>query len=78
MVGEGSYTVDGQAREMDAVPFVEDGRIFIPVRYLSYALSVAEENVLWDCRTQTVALWPMGLGPDFPSATMFVSPWFSS
>lgn len=56
VVGKNTYTVDGQAREMDAVAFVESGRTFVPVRYLAYALGVPGSSVSWDEKTQGVAL----------------------
>jgi uncharacterized protein YkwD len=56
VVGQKSYTVDGQSREMDAVPFVENGRTFVPVRYLAYALGVADKDVTWDVKTQAVTM----------------------
>ncbi|MDQ0286813.1 hypothetical protein J2Z49_001930 [Desulfofundulus luciae] len=56
VVGQGSYTVDGQDREMDAAPFVESDRTFVPVRYLAYALGIAEKDITWDVKTQTVTI----------------------
>jgi Exopolysaccharide biosynthesis protein related to N-acetylglucosamine-1-phosphodiester alpha-N-acetylglucosaminidase len=56
VVGQNIYTVDGQPREMDAAPFVENGRIFVPVRYLAYALGVAEDDIVWVGETGTVSL----------------------
>lgn len=53
VVGQESYTVDGQPKEMDAAPFIENGRTFVPVRYLAYALGVAEENIVWVGETGT-------------------------
>jgi len=56
MVGQGSYTVDGQPREMDGAPFIENGRTYVPVRYLAYALGVAKDDVVWVGETGTVSL----------------------
>jgi len=47
-VGCPSYTVDGQKHVMDAGPYIKDGRVFVPVRYLAYACGVAEESVIYE------------------------------
>lgn len=51
-----SYTVDGIAKQMDAVPFIENGRTYVPVRYLAYVLGVVKEDILWDGKARTVTL----------------------
>ena len=56
VVGQWSYAVDGQPREMDGAPFIENGRIYVPVRYLAYALGVAEDDIVWVGETGTVSL----------------------
>jgi len=55
VVGQASYTVDDQAKQMDAKTFIENSRTYVPVRYLGDALG-AETG--WDegTRTVTVAL----------------------
>lgn len=59
-VGEKSYTlsVSGrqEAREMDVSPFLANGRTYVPVRYLAYALGVPDQDVGWDNKSKTVAL----------------------
>lgn len=45
-----------ERHEMDAVPFVESGRTFVPVRYLALAMGVAERDILWDGKNRTVTL----------------------
>ena len=39
-VGQPSYTVDGQSFAMNAAPIISNGRLLVPVRYLSDALGV--------------------------------------
>ncbi|QIA27704.1 copper amine oxidase N-terminal domain-containing protein [Thermaerobacter sp. PB12/4term] len=51
-VSKGSRTIAVHA--MDAAPFVEGGRTFVPVRYLAAAIGVA--SVEWDPAAQTVVL----------------------
>lgn len=50
VVGLDEYFVNGQTPgvKMDAVPFIENGRTFVPIRYLGYALGVTSENVGWN------------------------------
>lgn len=56
VIGQNSYTADGQEKTMDAAPFIENDRTYVPVRYLAYALGVAEKDVGWDGSTNTVTL----------------------
>ncbi|MBE3587050.1 MAG: N-acetylmuramoyl-L-alanine amidase [Thermoanaerobacteraceae bacterium] len=56
-VGETNYTVNGETFSMaGAAPFIEQGRTFVPVRYLARALGISEENIQWDGKTRTVVL----------------------
>jgi hypothetical protein len=55
-VGRGYYTADGQQNWMDAAPFVQNDRTYVPVRYLAYALGVNENDVKYDNGTVTLAL----------------------
>lgn len=45
---------------MDAAPFVDSGRTFVPMRYLAYALGVPEEGAKWDRGSQAVTLVARG------------------
>jgi len=55
-IGLKSYVVDGKVYDMDAAPFVQDGRTFVPVRFLGYALGLTPKDVIWDDATQTATL----------------------
>lgn len=55
-VGQTSYSLDGRLTVMDAVPFVENGRAFVPVRYLALALGVPESKIVWNPSSLTVTL----------------------
>jgi hypothetical protein len=39
-VGKANYVLNGQTYPTDASPFIEDGRVFVPVRYLAGALGL--------------------------------------
>jgi hypothetical protein len=56
VIGQKSYTADGQEKQMDAAAFVENGRTYVPVRYLALALGVAENDIIWVGKTGEVSL----------------------
>ncbi|MCL6635857.1 MAG: copper amine oxidase N-terminal domain-containing protein, partial [Peptococcaceae bacterium] len=60
VLGQKSYFSDGQTREMDAVPFIQNGRAFVPVRYLALSLGVPEDKIIWSPSAQTVTLMKDG------------------
>ncbi|OPY55799.1 MAG: hypothetical protein A4E55_02387 [Pelotomaculum sp. PtaU1.Bin035] len=64
-VGSDTYYINGLAGKMDAVPFVESGRTFVPVRYLSAGLGVP---IRWDEAKERVEM-PIPYSED---ATIFV------
>ncbi|MGI9951974.1 copper amine oxidase N-terminal domain-containing protein [Moorellaceae bacterium AZ2] len=43
-----TYTVNGVEATMDVAPYIKDGRTYLPVRYVAYALGISPENVIWD------------------------------
>ena len=57
-IGVNKYFVDGKAdgMTMDAKPFLQDGRTFVPIRFLSNALGVPDERISWEDATKTVTL----------------------
>ncbi|OPX90741.1 MAG: Ycf48-like protein [Pelotomaculum sp. PtaB.Bin104] len=54
IVGRNSYTVGENAIGMDAASFLENERMYVPVRYLGNALGA---TIKWDEGTQTVTLY---------------------
>ena len=57
MVGQAEYIVDDvMPVRTDAVPFVEQGRVFVPLRYLARALGVADEKVTWEPETKKITV----------------------
>ncbi|MQL51855.1 copper amine oxidase N-terminal domain-containing protein [Desulfofundulus thermobenzoicus] len=69
-VGLNEYFVNNQTpgTKMDVAPFIESGRTFVPVRFLSNALGVQNDNIGWDGKTQLVTLKQ----PGFPAVEMTV------
>lgn len=58
VAGRSEYFVNGETpgHKMDVAPYIENGRTFVPVRYLGYALGVTEDNVKWDGNQQRASL----------------------
>ncbi|AEG14566.1 copper amine oxidase-like domain-containing protein [Desulfofundulus kuznetsovii DSM 6115] len=58
VVGTREYFVNGQTPgvKMDVAPFVEAGRTFVPVRYLSNALGVEDKYIGWNEKARLVTL----------------------
>lgn len=48
VVGSASYTINNQSYLMDAIPFIKDGRVFVPIRFLALACSVSPENIFFE------------------------------
>lgn len=69
-LGVKEYFVDGQTpgTRMDVAPFIENGRTYVPVRYLSNALGVTDENIGWDERARLVTL----AEPGFPKVELTI------
>ncbi len=53
VVDQASYIVDGQVKLMDAKTFIENGRTYVPVRYLGDALGASTE---WNENEKTVTI----------------------
>lgn len=41
---------------MDVAPYIKEDRTYVPVRYLAYALGVAEDGVTWDGNARRVGI----------------------
>ena len=61
-VGVKEYFVDNKVPgvKMDVAPFIENGRTFVPVRFLSNALGVQNQNIFWYGDTGQVKLQEPG------------------
>ncbi|GAB6159019.1 copper amine oxidase N-terminal domain-containing protein [Desulfotomaculum varum] len=47
-IGSTIYTAGGVTKVMDAAPYIKNGRTYVPVRYLAYALGVAENDIAYE------------------------------
>ncbi len=52
VIGQSSYSVGGVVHKIDVAPFIENGRVFVPARYLD-AIGI---KMGWDKVTSTVTL----------------------
>jgi hypothetical protein len=48
------YEVNGVAKVMDAAPYIKNGRTYVPVRFLGYALGLTDAEIVWDEAAQKV------------------------
>ena len=59
-VGEKHYTVNvsgkQESKETDLASFIENGRTYVPLRYLAFSLGIPEEGIKWSDSTRTVTL----------------------
>ncbi|AOQ25315.1 hypothetical protein MTAT_20770 [Moorella thermoacetica] len=53
VIGSTTYTVNGVENTMDVAAYTKDGRTYLPVRYVAYALGITPENILWDGKNAT-------------------------
>jgi len=60
-----TYSVNGQANTMDVAPFAENGRTYVPLRFIGYAVGVAEKDIVWDGDKKTAALVMNGITEEF-------------
>lgn len=51
------YYVNGKAMVMDVAPYITNGRTFLPIRYVAYALDIDEEDIVWDSAARTVTIY---------------------
>lgn len=56
VIDQRTYVTDSQAKSMDAAPFIENGRSFVPARYLALALGVPEDKIIWSSSSSTLTL----------------------
>ena len=55
-IGKSFYDLNGQTQAMDAAPFVETNRTYVPVRYLTLSLGVPVDKIKWNPNDKIVTL----------------------
>ena len=54
VVGEKYYLKNASKIEMDAIPYIEEGYIMVPLRYVAQAFSITGGNILFSNQTVTL------------------------
>lgn len=61
MIGASSYIVDGKPMAATSVPFIENGRTYLGIRDMAYAMGISDDFVKWDQATQTATITKNGV-----------------
>ena len=56
VIGQKAYMADGQVSTMDTAPFTENGRTYVPLRFVGNTVGVTDSNIGWDNASQTATL----------------------
>ena len=48
--------MNGVGTALNAAPEIKDGRVFLPLRDLGYALGLSDNQITWDATTNTATL----------------------
>ncbi|MEW6540407.1 MAG: stalk domain-containing protein [Bacillota bacterium] len=46
-IGKDHYTSNGRRAQMDSVPYLKDGRTYLPLRYVGLSLGVNPGDIKW-------------------------------
>jgi len=52
-INSDEYTSNGQTNTMDVAPFIRQGRTYLPVRYMGYAIGMGSSDINWNPQTET-------------------------
>ena len=55
-IGSTNFRMNGQIYSMDIAPYIKDGSVYLPVRFVALAMGVSEENILWDNSSQKLTI----------------------
>lgn len=55
-IGSAYYTLKGSGQWMDVAPYIRDGRTYMPIRYVAYAMGLTDADIIWDEATRQVIL----------------------
>lgn len=59
-VGRNSYFINGIEHSMDVVPCLEEGKLYLPLRFAAAAVGIGEDKIVWDSRVKKVSLQKPG------------------
>lgn len=55
-IGVATYKIDNGGWLMDAVPYLDQDRTYVPIRFLAYGLDIYDSDIKWDNKTKEVTL----------------------
>ena len=55
-INTSNSVIHGVSTKMNIAPYVKQGRAYLPVRYVAYALGVEEKDITWDADLELVTL----------------------
>lgn len=58
--GQNTYTVGDQVYTMDTAPFIQNGRTYVPMRFLANALGVPNDHIWWGGSSEQIILQGSG------------------
>ncbi|NTW05574.1 MAG: copper amine oxidase N-terminal domain-containing protein, partial [Peptococcaceae bacterium] len=56
VVGSNQFVFDQNIIEMDAAPYIKDGRTYLPLRYAAQGIGLTESNIIWDSTSRRIIL----------------------
>jgi len=56
-LNQASWSRNGVTEKMDAAPIARSGRIYIPIRYVAYALNIDASKVVWNANAKSVVIY---------------------
>lgn len=51
-LGVGKYSINGYIKD-DVAPYVKNGRMYLPMRYVAYAVGIGDNSIQWDAEKNT-------------------------
>jgi hypothetical protein len=56
VIGQTSYTNNGESVTMDAAPYIANSRTMVPIRYVANACGISENDITWNESTKTATI----------------------
>jgi hypothetical protein len=56
VIGETTYTLNGEEQTMDVAPYIKNDRTYMPVRFVAYAAGISDDNIMWNQAEQSVVM----------------------
>lgn len=56
-VDDSNYSIGGQIKKADTAPYIQDGRVMLPIRYVAESLGIKEKGIEWDPKEQSILIF---------------------